>query len=70
MGNSHKEWLFKIEKTETGGIVVCIKDKKYEPYELAGELLKNLAEIGNNRFLPDERTNKVVICIPNDLNNV
>ncbi|KAK8875927.1 Heat shock 70 kDa protein [Tritrichomonas musculus] len=60
------KWPFKIEKSETGGILICLEElnKKFKPYEISGEILKYMAEVGNSRFPKEERTNEVVITIP------
>lgn len=61
-----KSWPFQIQKSESGGILVSIPgvEKKYQPYELSGEILKYLVSNGNKRFSENERTNKVIITIP------
>ena len=61
-----KKWPFSIEKSETGGILINLKgiEKQYQPYEVSGEILKYLAQIGNSRFPAKERTTDVVITIP------
>lgn len=61
-----KEWPFEIEKSETGGILINIEgvEKKFHPYEISGEILKYLVEIGNQRFPEDEKTRDVIITIP------
>lgn len=61
-----KEWPFEIEKSETGGILINIEgvEKKFHPYEISGEILKYLVEIGNQRFPEEEKTRDVIITIP------
>lgn len=59
-------WPFKCEKSEDNKILLCLNecDRKYHPYEISGEILKCLAEIGNSRLPVEKRTNDVVITIP------
>ena len=60
------KWPFNIEQNESGGISIVLNgiDKKYQPYEISGEILKFLAQLGNSRFPAEEHTKDVVITIP------
>ena len=65
------KWPFEIEKNESGGISICLEniEDKYEPYQISGEILKYLAEVGNTRFPPDKKTKDVVITVPANFGN-
>lgn len=60
------KWPFNIERSDSGGILISLDgiEKKYQPYEISGEILKYLAKIGNSRLPPEEQTNNAVITIP------
>ena len=42
-----KRWPFNIERSESGGILICLDgiEKKYQPYEISGEILKHITEV-------------------------
>lgn len=65
------KWAFKIERSESGNIEICLDgmDEKLEPYQISGEILKYLAEVGNSRLPAEERTNEVVITVPANFGN-
>lgn len=64
--NMVEKWPFEIERSENESILIKPEnsEKKMEPYEVSGEILKYLIKVGNLRFPPEEQTNDVVITIP------
>lgn len=66
-----KGWPFEIEKNKNGYFSILLKslNKRYEPFEISGELLKYLALIGNQRFPISEQIKKAVITVPANFGN-
>lgn len=61
-----QRWPFHIEQSDTNNILLRLNavDHFYQPYEISGEILKYLSDIGNSLFSEEEKTNEVVITIP------
>ena len=64
-----KGWPFELEATENGYIRIFLRtmNRRYEPFEISGEILKYMSTIGNERL--KEPTKKVVITIPANFGN-
>lgn len=61
-----KKWPFSIRRTKNNHILTYLErfNKVIPPYQISGEILKELVSMGNTRFPEEQRTNKVVITIP------
>ena len=57
-----KHWTFDTVKSKTGGILISVDNKLYEPYEISGMILTELVNLANSHL--ETNINQAIITIP------